>query len=104
MQIAVMFIVPPVAVMLTKRPDLLRQYDLSCVMAIYCSAAPLAIDVEKELAALLPGLIFHRAKQGNLGSYYSMWTHLFSSSTACCVTRFDIPSNSHLNCKMTFNL
>jgi acyl-coenzyme A synthetase/AMP-(fatty) acid ligase len=59
----VLFIVPPVAVMLTKRPDLLRQYDLSCVMALFCSAAPLPPEVEKELATMLPGLVFLRARQ-----------------------------------------
>jgi acyl-CoA synthetase (AMP-forming)/AMP-acid ligase II len=63
-RIPILFIVPPVAVMLTKRPELLKNSDMSSVIAVFSSAAALPTGVEKELRALLPSLIITTVKQG----------------------------------------
>lgn len=52
-----MAVVPPVAVMMTKRPELFKKYDLSGVMAIFCSGAVLSQETVNELMKLLPGTL-----------------------------------------------
>jgi hypothetical protein len=50
--------------MLIKRPDLAEKYDLTCVKEIYCSSAPLPVDVKIALGKLLPGLTKTAVRQG----------------------------------------
>lgn len=52
-----MALVPPVAVMMTKRPELFQKYDLSSVLIIFSSGAPLSQETTSELLKLLPGTL-----------------------------------------------
>jgi 4-coumarate--CoA ligase len=53
-ELMTMSLVPPVAVMMTKRPELFKKYDMSGVMAIFCTGAVLSQETTNELMKLLP--------------------------------------------------
>lgn len=45
-KINVLFVVPPIVLFLAKTP-LLEKYDISSLVDIYCSAAPLKPEIQK---------------------------------------------------------
>jgi len=53
-RIAMLYLVPPMIIHLTKQKELLRQYDLSCVRACFTGAAPLGKETAEDLLAMFP--------------------------------------------------
>lgn len=53
-KINILYIVPPIVIMMTKMPDTLAKYDLSSVNAIFTGAAPLGKETANELQKQYP--------------------------------------------------
>ncbi|KAH8647522.1 hypothetical protein BGZ61DRAFT_541031 [Ilyonectria robusta] len=56
-----LFLVPPIVILMTKRQDLLRQYDLSSVHTIFTGAAPLGQETAEELWKVFPKWLIRQA-------------------------------------------
>jgi acyl-CoA synthetase (AMP-forming)/AMP-acid ligase II len=53
-RIAMLYLVPPMIIHLTKSRDLLKSYDLSCVRAAFTGAAPLGRETADDLLSIYP--------------------------------------------------
>ncbi|KAH7118061.1 phenylacetyl-CoA ligase-like protein [Dactylonectria estremocensis] len=56
-----LFLVPPIVILMTKRQDLLRQYDLSSVQTIFTGAAPLGQETAEKLWKVFPKWLIRQA-------------------------------------------
>jgi acyl-CoA synthetase (AMP-forming)/AMP-acid ligase II len=52
--IVTLYLVPPIIVMMTKSPEVLKQFDLSSVKGIFTGAAPLGEETAADLGKLFP--------------------------------------------------
>lgn len=53
-KIKTLFLVPPIIIMMTKQPEILKQYDFSSVTGIFTGAAPLGEETAADLAKIFP--------------------------------------------------
>lgn len=53
-QCSTLTLVPPLAVLLVNNKALVQQHNLSNIQVIHCGAAPLSLEVERELLKIIP--------------------------------------------------
>jgi acyl-CoA synthetase (AMP-forming)/AMP-acid ligase II len=53
-KIEMLYLVPPMIIHIAKQPDIVKQFDLSSVRALFTGAAPLKEDTARELLKVLP--------------------------------------------------
>lgn len=56
-KIEMLYLVPPMIIHLAKQPDVVKQYDISSVRAVFTGAAPLKEDTARELLKVLPSIV-----------------------------------------------
>jgi acyl-CoA synthetase (AMP-forming)/AMP-acid ligase II len=55
-KIAMLYLVPPMIIHLTKARDTVKQYDVSAVRRVFTGAAPLGRETAEDLAAMMPNV------------------------------------------------
>nr|POF06983.1 acyl-coa ligase easd [Quercus suber] len=78
-KIAMLYLVPPMIIHITKSREILKQYDLSSVRAIFTGAAPLGKETAEDLLALFPKWVI---QQG-----YGLTE---TSTVVCSTSAFDV--------------
>ncbi|KAH0600849.1 hypothetical protein MHUMG1_01848 [Metarhizium humberi] len=56
-RIEMLYLVPPMILHVTKQPDVVKQFDLSSVRAVFTGAAPLKEDTAKDFLKVLPKVV-----------------------------------------------
>lgn len=56
-KIEMLYLVPPMIIHLSKQPDIVKQFDISSVRAVFTGAAPLKEDTARELLKALPSVV-----------------------------------------------
>lgn len=60
-RIEILYLVPPIVIMMAKSAKALQQYDLSSIKCVFCGAAPLGEETAAELQRLYPSWLMRQA-------------------------------------------